>query len=216
MKYHCVKSLCLAIAGAVALTCSLSVLARAGEEERQERERAKAGLERARLTLAQAIEAALQKVPGGKAVEAEIESEAGATAFEVELVSGTKHLEVKVNADNGEILGVREEVEEEEEARKGEREPDDEQLENEAAATAKISLLHAVHTAVKEVAGGKPFEAGFVRHDGLLAIEIELLDGSEIKDVFVDAQTGAVLEVRQGREEEMEEMDDEGEDDSDL
>ncbi|HUY92577.1 MAG TPA: PepSY domain-containing protein [Pirellulales bacterium] len=208
MKYRS-----LAIAGAVALACSLAAVTRAGEDKQQEFERAKAGLEKAKLTLAEAVEAASKKVPDGKAVEAEIETEAGGAAFEVEVVSGTKHLEVKVDADNGDILGVEEEVEEEEEARKGEKKPDDEQLENEAAATSKISLLHAIRTASKEVEGGKPFEASFARHNGLLAIEVELLDGSEIKEVFVDAQTGAVLEVKQ---EFTEDMDDEGEDESDL
>lgn len=198
----------LAVAGAVALGCSLAAAVWAGEDEQQEFERAKAGLERAKLTLAEAVEAALKKVPDGKAVEAEIETDAAGPAFEVEVVSGMKHLEVKVDAGSGEILEVEEEVEEEEEARKGEKSPDDEQLENEAAASAKLSLLQAIAAAVKEAPTGKPFEAGFHRHDGLLAVEVELLDGSLIKEVHVDAMTGSILEVKQEAAEDFEDMDD--------
>lgn len=198
----------LAVAATVALACSLAAAARAGEGEQQEFERAKAGLERAKLTLAEAVEAALKKVPDGKAVEAEIETDATGAAFEVEVVSGTKHLDVKVDAVSGEILEVEEEVEEEEEARKGEKTPDDEQLENEAAASAKLSLLQAIAAAVKQAPGGKPFEANFHRHDGLLAVEVELLDGKLIKEVHVDAMTGSILEVKQEAAEDVEEMDD--------
>lgn len=198
----------LAVAATVALACSLAAAARAGEDEQQEFERAKAGLERARLTLAEAVEAALKRVPDGKAVEAEIETDATGAAFEVEVVSGTKHLDVKVDAVSGEILEVEEEVEEEEEARKGEKTPDDEQLENEAAASAKLSLLQAIAAAVKEAPSGKPFEASFHRHDGLLDVEVDLLDGKLIKEFHVDAMTGSILEVKQEAAEDVEEMDD--------
>jgi uncharacterized membrane protein YkoI len=186
----------LAVAGAVALVCSFAALSRAAEDEQQEYARARAGLAKAKLTLEQAVEAAVKKVPHGKAVEAAIENEKQGTVFEVEVISGKKHMEVQVDAATGEILGVEEEDEEKEEAAKGEDEPDDEELENEAAANSKTTLVQAIRAASKEVASGKAFDASFLRHEGKLAIEVELLDGSKVKVVHVDAQTGKLLKVK--------------------
>src|SRR6185437_584186 len=98
----------LAVAGAVALVCSFAALSRAAEDEQQEYARAKAGLAKAKLTLEQAVEAAVTKVPHGKAVEAATETEQQGTVFEVAVISGKKHMEVQVDAATGEILGVEE------------------------------------------------------------------------------------------------------------
>ena len=155
---------------------------------------------KAKLTLAEAVDAALKKVPKGKAVEAGLEHGDDGTVFLIEVVSGKKHLEVEIDSATGEALDVEEENEATEEAEKGADEPDDEELENEAAATSKTSLADAIRTATKEVKKGKAFNAEFQREQGKLVIEIELLDGDDVKVVNIDAKTGKMLKVKNNEE----------------
>lgn len=182
----------LAIVGAVALVCSLAAAARSAETLEETYERAKPAFEKAKLTLEEGVEAALKKVPEGKAVEAMFELEQGRAILEVELVSGTEHREVKIDAATGEVLSV----EEQSEAEKNKREPEEEKTENEAATTAKTTLVQAIQIAREEVKNGKPFGACYHRHNGKLAVGVALFDGSMLKGVHIDPQTGKVLEVK--------------------
>ena len=189
----------LTLAAVILAVCTFSVAASEGDD-RQDQARAKAGLAKAKLTLAEAVDAALKKVPKGKAVEAGLERGQRGTVFVVEVVSGQEHLEVEIDAATGEALDVEEENESSEEANKGTDEPDDEELENEAAATSKTSLADAIRTASKEVKKGKAFDAEFRREQGKLVIEVELLDGDDVKVVNIDAKTGKMLKVKKDDE----------------
>lgn len=189
----------LTLAAVILAVCTFSVAASEGDD-RQDQARAKAGLAKAKLTLAEAVDAALKKVPKGKAVEAGLERGQRGTVFVVEVVSGQEHLEVEIDAATGEALDVEEENESSEEAKKGTDEPDDEELENEAAATSKTSLADAIRTASKEVKKGKAFDAEFRREQGKLVIEVELLDGDDVKVVNIDAKTGKMLKVKKDDE----------------
>lgn len=87
-----------------------------------------------KLTLAEAVDGAEESAQGA-AVEAGLEHSEQGTVLVIEVVTGQKHLDVEIDAATGEVLGVEEEQEEAAEAKKGTDEPDDEELENEAAAT---------------------------------------------------------------------------------
>jgi uncharacterized membrane protein YkoI len=189
----------LAIATVMAATCSFAAFA-SDDDADKDYALAKAGLAKAKLTLADAVDAALKKVPKGKAVEAGLEHGEDGTVFLIEVISGKKHLEVKIDSATGEALDVEEENEAAEEAEKGTDEPDDEELENEAAATSKTLLADAIRTAAKEVKKGKAFDAEFRREQGKLVIEIELLDGDDVKVVNIDAKTGKMLKVKKNDE----------------
>jgi len=169
---------------------------RADEDEAKEHANARIALGKAKLTMEQAVAAALKEVPGGKAVEAELELESDNVVWEVEVVSGRKHMEVKLDAISGKVKEVEEEGKEGE---KDEDEDEDEQAETDAA-KAKITLSQAIATALKEVPGGKAFEAETEREDGKLVFEIELLSGDKVMEVEIDAMTGKVLEVEEEKE----------------
>lgn len=189
----------LALVTVMATTFSLAAAA-SGDDARQEYARAKAGLAKAKLTLVEAVEAALKKVPKGKAVEAGLEHGEDQTVFVIEVVSGKKHLEVEIDSATGEVLGVEEEHEEAEEGKKGTDEPDDEGVENEAAASSKTSLADAIRTASKEVKKGKAFDAEFRRDQGKLIVEVQLLDGEDVRVVNIDAKTGKMTKVKKNDE----------------
>jgi uncharacterized membrane protein YkoI len=198
-KVNLMKWKYLAIAALMVVTCSLASFA-LDDDTDKDYARAKAGLAKAKLTLADAVDAAVKKVPKGKAVEAGLEHGKDATVFVIEVVSGAKHLEVEIDAATGEVLGVEEENEETEAAAKGTDEPDDEELENEAASTSKTPLADAIRTATKEVKEGKAFDAEFEREQGKLVVEVELLDGDHVKVVHIDAKTGKMLKVQKNDE----------------
>ncbi|HVX14948.1 MAG TPA: PepSY domain-containing protein [Pirellulales bacterium] len=187
----------LFLAAVIGAICSFSAVL-AADATRQTYAHAKAGLAKAKLSLAEAVDAALKKVPRGKAVEANLEHGTKATVFLIEVVSREKHLDVEIDSATGEVLGVEEEQEGTEEAKKGTDEPDDEELENEAAERSKTSLAEAIRTAGKELQKGKPFAAAFERKEGKLVVKVELLNGDDVSVIDVDAETGKLLKVKNG------------------
>ena len=174
----------------------------ADEDEAKEHANAKIALGKAKLTMEQAVAAALKRLPDGKAVEAELELEGDDVVFEVEVVTGGKHMEVKLDAISGKIKAVEEEGKaDDKDENDGEDEGDeDEQAETDIAAKAKITLSQAIATALKQVPGGKAFEAESERDDDKLIFEIELLAGDKVMEVEIDAMTGKVLEVEEEQE----------------
>ena len=140
----------------------------------------------AKITQDEAINAALEKVPG-TVEEVELEDEKGTIVYEIELVStdGTEH-EVKVDAQTGEVLKVEADDDENEE---------DAQNQAELAKQAKITEDEAINAALEKVPGTVN-EIELEVENGTVVYEIEVLstDGTE-QEVKVDAQTGEVLKV---------------------
>ena len=141
----------------------------------------------AKITQDEAINAALEKVPGTVG-EVELEDEKGTIVYEIELVStdGTEH-EVEVDAQTGEVLKV--------EADDDENEEEDSQNQDKLAKQAKITEDEAINTALEKVPGTVN-EIELEVENGTVVYEIEVLstDGTE-QEVIVDAQTGEVLKV---------------------
>ena len=141
----------------------------------------------AKITQDEAINAALEKVPG-TVEEVELEDEKGTIVYEIELVStdGTEH-EVEVDAQTGEVLKV--------EADDDENEEEDSQNQAKLAKQAKITEDEAINMALEKVPGTVN-EIELEVENGTVVYEIKVLstDGTE-QEVKVDAQTGEVLKV---------------------
>jgi len=84
----------------------------AAPEESSELGRARAMIEKARITMVQAVEIAAQEVKDGKPLRAEIQMEDGQAQYEVTMIAGTQVVEVEIDAMSGKVLNVeREEME---------------------------------------------------------------------------------------------------------
>ena len=142
----------------------------------------------AKITQDEAINAALEKVPG-TVEEVELEDEKGTIVYEIELVStdGTEH-EVEVDAQTGEVLKVEADDDDE-------NEEEDSQNQAKLAKQAKITEDEAINMALEKVPGTVN-EIELEVENGTVVYEIEVLstDGTE-QEVKVDAQTGEVLKV---------------------
>ena len=142
----------------------------------------------AKITQDEAINAALEKVPG-TVEEVELEDKKGTIVYEIELVStdGTEH-EVEVDAQTGEVLKVEADDE-------NENEEEDSQNQAKLAKQAKITEDEAINMALEKVPGTVN-EIELEVENGTVVYEIEVLstDGTE-QEVKVDAQTGEVLKV---------------------
>lgn len=64
-----------------------------------------------------------------------------------------------------------------------------------AIAVAKVSIVQAIETAMKEVKDGKPFEAELEMEEGNPQYDVKVMVGDECFEVEIDAVTGKVLEV---------------------
>ena len=160
-------------------------------DEKKEHDTARAVLAKAKIDLAKAIETAQAKVPKGKPIYASTAQEKDKLLFEVFLLVGEKVTEVEVDAVTGAVGDV--------------EEGEDDEVENLAdakkvLAASKITFAQAIATAKKKVEGGKPFEVEMELEDGKSIIEVELLAGTKIMKVEIDAISGKVLEVEEEKE----------------
>jgi uncharacterized membrane protein YkoI len=182
----------------VALACGVLVAAARAkdkDDEASEHAAAKKGLAKAKITLSEAVQAALKKVPGGKAVQAEMEVEGDKVEFAVEVIAPNgKHMETEVNAVTGVVGDVTEEK------KVADDDEDDEKAED-AAAKASVTLLQAMAAAQKRVPDGKPFEASSEMENGKLVFSVEFLSGDKIFEAQVDPVTGKVIKVEEEKQE---------------
>jgi Predicted membrane protein len=77
------------------------------------------------------------------------------------------------------------------------------------ASTAKISLTQAINVAEQHTAG-KATRADLEHHKGILSYDIEVLNGTKVFDVKVDAAKGTVISSNEDKRDE-----DDGEDKQD-
>ena len=179
----------------VALSMTLAIVGVTGaggndkkDDEKKEHDTARTVLAKAKVDLMKAIETAQAKVPKGKLIYASTEHEDGKLLFEVFLLVGDSVTEVEVDAVTGSVVKVEEnqgdEVENLADAKK-------------VLASSKITFAQAIATAKGKVEGGKPFECEFELEDGKSIIAVELLAGTKIMSVEIDAISGKVLEVNE-------------------
>jgi uncharacterized membrane protein YkoI len=66
---------------------------------------------------------------------------------------------------------------------------------NTAMLQSKVSLAEAITIAEKET-GGKAIRAGTDEEDGAILIKVSVAQNGNIKKVFLDPQTGAIVKTR--------------------
>lgn len=152
------------------------------KQEAAERAAVRKHLAQAKVSLADAIKTATAKFHG-KAVDGFFEVEGKALLYEVEVVAGGKHQVMVVDADSGHSMG----------SYKLDKQEKIEKEMKEEIAKAKVTVQEAIDTALKKHPSAKVFEVHPDKENDKTVIEVELLDGKKILEVFIDPSSGAVL-----------------------
>jgi uncharacterized membrane protein YkoI len=132
-------------------------------------------LDRATLSLTQAVDLATQSWPGVP-VKTEIQEDDGKIVWSVLLAFEQKLREVEIDAASGRILEAQEE--------KGDA--------STVAAALKVPLRSAVEKALAAVPG-RLVEAEAELKKGRLVVEIKILQDGALREVLVDGETGDIL-----------------------
>ena len=165
-----------------ALTAAVAGAAYAsGGGERHADAREIAALTPAPVTLRQAIGTA-ETESRGRALEAEAEREDGRLVYEVTtLVDGKLH-ELTIDAQSGAVLEREVEAAEDDELPAG-----------------KIVDIATAMAAAEAAGNGQAIEAEFETEDGRALYEVEVMSGQSITTILVDAKSGQVLALEDGR-----------------
>jgi uncharacterized membrane protein YkoI len=122
-------------------------------------------------------------------------------SYEVVLLQGDKVMKAALDAVSGKILKVTEQREEKEGESKEKKEIAEAK---EALAKAKVTMVQALETALKEGKGAKPFKIDLEMEEGKAIYDVELLDGSKGPEMEIDAVSGRVNKVESVEEQEKE------------
>ena len=168
--------LAVAVSGAV----PLQAVADEDKFEALEHDIIKLAMGKTKISMKQAIDAAVKEVGTAKLVEAELSVDADAAVFEFGFLTDSGGLEISVDASTGKVL------------KKEDEKPDADEAEeykqtNKALSDAKFTLLQAIDAAMNEVKGGTIVVAEAEVEDGKLRFEVEVLSGDEFKEVNIDA-----------------------------
>jgi uncharacterized membrane protein YkoI len=152
----------------------------------------------AKVTLAAALEKALKAAPG-TALKGELEQEEDVLIFTFDILpklTSKEITEIHVDAKTGAVIKSEEEGEEGEEDEKAEGAEEASIADMQSMVkTAKVTMVAALQTALK-AAPGTALVAELENKDGLLIFTFDILpspSATELKEVHVDARTGAVL-----------------------
>lgn len=133
----------------------------------------------AKISLNQAISIAAQQVQG-TLMSAGFDDDRGGS-YEVEIANGQTSHEVNINAHTGKVIGVKQEALD-----------NDDVLELNAQKQAKVNLSQALQHAAKHV-GGQAVGGEFSSEHGASHYEVDVIKGTQVYEVIVDANTGAIV-----------------------
>lgn len=142
---------------------------------------------KAKLTMGQAVERAMQAARTGVVVQAELEFEQDRTVWSLDVAQGKKILEVLLDAKDGKVIETGEEDEDQ----------------SEVVQAAKLTLKDAVAAVVKQHAG-TPVLAQLRMVEGKPAVTVEVFAAGKLSTFVADVATPA--KGAQGREEEAEDQ----------
>ncbi len=149
---------------------------------------AKEALTAAKVSVAQALDAAGKEVKDGKPVGVELEMEDGKPTYSVMLLQGDKLMEADIDAVSGKAVKVAEEKLDTEEAK--------ELAETkQALGAAKQTFAQALEAVGKEVKDGKVFKIELEMEAGQPIYEVVLLQGDKVMKTALDAVSGKVLKT---------------------
>ena len=158
----------------------------------------------AKVTLAAALDKALKAAPG-IALVGELEQEENKLIFTFDILpkpsKSEEITEIHVDAKTGAVIKSGEEGEEDEEGEaaegaEGAEEASIKEMQS-MAKTAKVTMAAALQAALK-AAPGTAIVAELENEDGKLIFSFDILPGpaaTELKEVHVDAMTGAVIKL---------------------
>ena len=140
-------------------------------------------VEQSKVSLDEAIKIA-QGSAQGDLIEVEFDQKdhSAMGKYEIEFVNGDHKIEVKIDANTGEIIKTKEK-----------RLDKDDLGEYNTMKQAGLSLTDAMHKAVQTV-DGHVVEAEFDVEDGQAMYEIEIAKGDQVHKLVIDATSGDVVE----------------------
>ncbi|MDR7073569.1 PepSY domain-containing protein [Fictibacillus barbaricus] len=156
---------------------------------------------KATLTSVEAQKTALTKV-SGKVLEIDLDKNHGTIVYDVVIYDGSTVKEITLNADTGNVLKV---AEDDDGEKKVEHlhatsdvssKEDDEYGYNQVkwANNAKLSLVKAENLALDEVSG-KVLEIDLDKNQGTIVYDVVIYDGSTVKEITLNADTGKILKI---------------------
>ncbi|GAB6037616.1 hypothetical protein JCM15519_21750 [Fundidesulfovibrio butyratiphilus] len=150
-----------------------------------------AAVSTAKTTLLQAVNAVEKQ--GGQPVKALLRWEKGAPVYVVVSLNQEKKLKTVINSDTGAVVSSKDDTEL---GWFGGKEKDKKYA---GLDQAKLTLAQAIAKA-EGLNGGKTFEAGFESKNKKKRFEISLAKGNVVYEVVINAATGDVVKLVQGKE----------------
>ena len=137
-----------------------------------------------KVSKAQAEQAALAQMKGGKVLSGEYEHESGKYIWSFDIKAGDQLKEVWVDPNTGKVIKVDTET------------PANEKKErSEDMKSAKITRSEAEKIALKAVPGGKVMDAELEHESGMFIWSLDVKSGKETKEVWIDPQSGKVVKI---------------------
>jgi len=161
---------------AIAAASLLSLLSLPGAGLAEDAGRWEKLIERAKLSLAEAVDAGLERCGDGVAFHVEMEEDGGRVVFSVDVAQGTKTCNAVVDAKDGKL--VEQAVEDEDHAA--------------AIVACKVALKAAIETALAHRAG-TAVEAKLSISTGHPVVAVKVVAGGKLESVSVDGVTGTVM-----------------------
>ena len=125
----------------------------------------------------QAKDIALKEAQGGQITRFNLDKENGRMVYEVEVMNGNVEKDYEIDAETGAIVKL-------------------DQEHNNSVNNPKISYDKAKEIALKQSKNGKFKEIELKHEKGVLVYDVVIEEGLIDREVFVDANTGAILRNR--------------------
>lgn len=132
------------------------------------------------MSLKEARDLALSKVNGGKVLEAELDYEDGKLLFNITILNGNTETDFEIDALTGEVLKNKSEAEDAEDVAK-------------YSVELAVSLDDAEKVAQEAYPALTIIKAELERNGNSYVYEFKLVDASSVRNVHVDANTGAIV-----------------------
>jgi|SRR3989344_1230472 len=163
-----------------------------------------------RISLEQAKAIALNAVDTnkvGKLTDAEIENDNGEVIYSIEFTKDNIETDVKIDAKNGNILVIENDITETDQDENEEEDEDDEELSAEEVSGDKITEEQAIEIAKTQVdmyIVGDITDVELEKENSIVVYAVEFTKNNVETDVKIDAKTGKVVKVESDLDEEEE------------
>ena len=143
----------------------------------------------------------------GKLTDAEVENENGEVIYSIEFTKDNIETDVKIDAKNGNILVIENDITETDQDENEEEDEDDEELSAEEVSGDKITEEQAIEIAKTQVdmyIVGDITDVELEKENSIVVYAVEFTKNNVETDVKIDAKTGKVVKVESDLDEEEE------------